>query len=169
MLTGREGRSLRYSFQQHRHRRQRQVQRQVDSPERGSALMLMPAAVLVLFLLASLAVDSALVWTAQRELANRAAAVANDVAATAIDDDHFYRSGEVQLDRAEAEVILADHLASERDGSLHSISVTALHLDGRTVRLSLSGRADGIFAPAFAGLRDSRAVYATAVVEVTDP
>lgn len=134
--------------------------------DRGSALMLMPAAVLVLFLLASLAVDSALVWTAQRELANRAAAAASDIAATAIDDDRFYRSGDVRLDLAEADAILSEYLDAEAGGLLHSISVTELRLGGATVRLSLMGRADALFAPAFSGLRDSRSVHATAVVEV---
>ena len=128
--------------------------------------MLMPAAVLVLFLLASLAVDSALVWTAQRELANRAAAAANDIAATAVDEDHFYRTGTVALDEREAHAILAEHLASEAGGALHAISVDDLRMGPTTVRLSVSARTDAIFAPAFANLRDNRTVHATAVVQV---
>ena len=47
----------------------------------GSTLMLMPAAVLILFVLGSIAVDAAIVYLQQREAYNVAADAANDAAA----------------------------------------------------------------------------------------
>lgn len=127
--------------------------------------MLMPAAVLVLLLLAALAVDASLTWTAQRELANRAAAAANDIAATALDERGFYGSGTVALDPAKVDRILADHLAAEPGGLLDDLVVNRVEVDGRQVRVSLAGRARAIFGPAVRPANPRRVVSATAVAE----
>jgi len=76
-------------------------------PERGSTLLLVPSAVLVLFLLTALAVDGAATFLAQRELADACAGAVNDGAAAALDVDQLYRSGgpaaqDVDFDRAGA-------------------------------------------------------------------
>jgi hypothetical protein len=60
--------------------------------------MLVPAAVLVLVVLGAIAVDSAVVFLAQRDLANRTAAAANDIAGATTTDASFYRSGQITLD-----------------------------------------------------------------------
>ena len=51
--------------------------------------MLMPAAVLVVVILGGIAVDSAVVFTAQRELVSAAQAAANDAVAYGIDEGAF--------------------------------------------------------------------------------
>ncbi|HEX7166536.1 MAG TPA: hypothetical protein VF230_06115 [Acidimicrobiales bacterium] len=66
--------------------------------ERGSVLMLVPAAVLVLLVLAAIAIDSAVIFLASRDLSNRTAAVANDVAGAAVSDASFYGGAGVVLD-----------------------------------------------------------------------
>ncbi len=63
------------------------------SGERGSALMLVPAGVLVLFVLGALSADAAVAFLGQREVSNAAAAAANDAAAAALSDEAFYRGG----------------------------------------------------------------------------
>lgn len=75
--------------------------------ERGSTLLLVPSAVLVLFLLTALAVDGAASFLAQRELADACAGAANDAATAALDPDRLYGSSgppaqEVDLNRAVA-------------------------------------------------------------------
>src|SRR5690606_36454066 len=55
--------------------------------QRGSVLMLMPAAVLIVLALGSLAVDRAVVFGAQRDLINTAQAAANDAVTLGIDVD----------------------------------------------------------------------------------
>ena len=74
--------------------------------ERGSALMLIPAGVLVLLVLAAIAIDSAVVFLAQRDLNTRAAAAANDIAAMLVDDESFYRGG--------GKVAVVDETAADR-------------------------------------------------------
>ena len=57
--------------------------------QRGNTMLLMPAAVLVLFVLAAIAVDAAVLFLGQRRLADLAASVAQDAIA-AVDDATFY-------------------------------------------------------------------------------
>ncbi len=75
-----------------------------DGNEAGSTLLLVPSAVLVLFLLTALAVDGAATFLAQRQLADACAGAVNDAATVALDVDRLYRSGgpvqEVDPDRA---------------------------------------------------------------------
>ena len=66
--------------------------------DRGSVLMLMPAAVLVLVVLGAVAVDFSIAFLGERELANAASAAANDAAAAAIDEPLFRETGRVVLD-----------------------------------------------------------------------
>jgi Flp pilus assembly protein TadG len=63
--------------------------RRLASGESGSTLLLMPAAVLVLFLLAGIAVDAAVQFLGQRRVADLAASVAQDAVAS-VDVDSFY-------------------------------------------------------------------------------
>lgn len=62
-------------------------------PERddeGSTLLLVPSAVLMLFLLTALAVDGAATFLAQRELADACVSAANDAAGMALEPGHLY-------------------------------------------------------------------------------
>jgi Flp pilus assembly protein TadG len=76
--------------------------RRLASGESGSALLLMPAAVLVLFLLAGVAVDAAVQFLGQRRVADLAASVAQDAVAS-VDVASFYEGAadvsELDLDR----------------------------------------------------------------------
>jgi hypothetical protein len=63
--------------------------RRLAAGESGSALLLMPAAVLVLFLLAGVAVDAAVQFLGQRRVADLAASVAQDAVAS-VDVASFY-------------------------------------------------------------------------------
>ena len=78
-----------------------------DRDEGGSTLLLVPSAVLVVFLLTSLAVDAAATFLAQRELADACASAANDAATAALDPGLLYGAGgppvqEVDLERTVA-------------------------------------------------------------------
>jgi hypothetical protein len=89
----------------------------------------MPAAVLVFVVLGALAVDASLAFLAEREVANVAAAVANDAATQGIDTERFYATGDVVIDpervRAVADAAL---LASGLD-----------HLTGLTIETDVVG------------------------------
>lgn len=121
--------------------------------------MLMPAAVLVMLLLAALAVDTSVVWLGQRELANAAGAAANDIAAVAIDDAAFYADGEVTLDRAVARRIVADHVRAATDEPLDHVEVERVTVTGRRVEVHLRARVRPVIgAPGLVPARHVRAV-----------
>lgn len=132
--------------------------------ERGSALMLVPAAVLVLFLLGAVAVDSAVAVLGQRELSAAASAAANDAVAAALSDARFYGHeggdpGAVVVDQAAAQRVAAEAL---RRMELHGVEpdgdpvVTVV--DHNQVCVRISGRVRAVFGLAIPGASQTHAV-----------
>ena len=136
--------------------------------ERGSALMLMPAAVLAFLVLGALAVDFGGAYAAERELSNAAAAAANDAATRAIDLPHQYATGAIRLDEdLAAEVARASVLAKGRD---RFEPVVRTRVEGLTVVVTVEGRSPYLFAKALPSGDDAADVAATSRAEaVQDP
>ena len=133
--------------------------------ERGSALLLMPTAVLVIVILGSIAVDSALVFTAQRELADAAAAAANDAVTAGLSDEAFYACGSLELDAGRAREVAARALAARSADIVDAVETVSIGRDtvgAPTVTVSVVGSVSTMFAPAVPGGRDVRPVRATA-------
>lgn len=132
--------------------------------ERGSVLMLMPAAVLIVILLGSIAVDVAIAFLGEREALSLATAAANDAATAALDEEHFRRTGEFRLDHRRAEAIVDAALeaaSSELRGLDHD--VTFPMVDGtEAVRVVVAGTVDYVFAEAIPGAPDGLRVEAAA-------
>jgi len=118
--------------------------------ERGSILLLMPAAVLVLLALAAVAVDASLAFLAEREVANAAAAAANDAAGAALRDSDFYREGRVVIDPSLAEAVASRSVDARSERYLHDVRVD-VETDGDRVRVTVSGRVDYLFSSALPG------------------
>lgn len=130
----------------------------------GSALLLVPAGVLVLVILASLALDAAVVFTAQRQLADAASAAANDAVTAALDEASFYDCGALRVDAARArQVGLASVAARSADIVAASAQVTVGSAAGGrpTVTVQLDGHATTVFRPAL-GAPAHRPVSASA-------
>ena len=125
-----------------------------DPPdETGSTLLLVPSAVLVLFLLTALAVDGAASFLAQRQLADACAGAANDAATVALDPGSLYRAEgppaqDVDLGRAAA--VVRSRVAPLEARWRHPVDVTA-DTDGPEVVLHLDGRAPLPIGPGGAG------------------
>jgi hypothetical protein len=122
--------------------------------------MLMPAGLLVVLILASIAVDMSVVHLRKRQALDLAAAAAND-AATAAADPGALRSGSFELDPARArttvdQVVAASELAPE----LVTTPVVVV-TDGR-VEVTLVVEADYVFAGAIPGTPDGAVVTASA-------
>lgn len=129
--------------------------------ELGSVMILMPAGVLVVFILASLALDRALVFGEQRSLVSAAQAAANDAVAAGVDPDALRGDGVVALDpdrvaRAVDLVVAAEGTDVEVDWEIQGESVI-VHLQ-RDVQYVLS--------PAVPGGRRSEHIQATAQADL---
>jgi uncharacterized membrane protein len=129
--------------------------------ETGSALILVPAAVLVLVVLAAIAVDSAAVFLGQRQLAEAAATAATD-AAGAISEPTFYQTGTITLDPSEAQHLAAASIAAQ---DLHAVKLAGpiqVTVAGRQVCVTLTGEVPVIFGRALPGVPRDTTVHATA-------
>ena len=139
--------------------------------ERGSVLMLMPALLLVTVLLGSIAVDTAVVFLAERELAALAAAAANDAATAGVDQAHLRDTGEFRLDGDTVRAVVQTTLA--RSSSSVEVATADARIeqrDGRpAVRVTLHARADYVIARGLPGAPDGRTVAATAVAVAALP
>ena len=134
--------------------------------ERGSALMLMPAGVLIVLVLGALAVDSAILFLGERELADLSAAAANDAATAAIVEQSFYECGRLELDDDRARAVALTVAQQRRSDAVALTSVTAVVRNDQQppqVEISATGTVRLIFTPAVPGRGRSRTVEARAV------
>ncbi|MCY3584358.1 MAG: hypothetical protein F4Y76_05180 [Acidimicrobiales bacterium] len=114
--------------------------------ERGSALLLVPAGVLIVALLASVAVDSTAAFLAQREAQAAASSLANDLVSLALDESSLryhgsYRLSPSRLRRLE---LWSQRTAQERLSAVFepgSISVAISAAGPAAVRVSVKGSA----------------------------
>lgn len=139
-------------------------------PERGSTLLLFPAALLIMVALAAMTVDSAIAFMAQRQLLNATAAAANDAATEALSDRSFYEENRIELSSYAVEAIAVGRVFQLVDQSRHhDLNVTAEALPPATagcawtVRVIASSRVDELFGKAIPGSGRTVAVRARSV------
>lgn len=126
--------------------------------ERGSALVLVPAGVLVLVVLGAIAVDSAVAFLGQREASNAAAAAANDAAAAALSDASFYRgSGALVVDPVRADAVARRAVEARAPRGL-AVEAVEVRVDGAGVCVTVRGRVPYVFARGLPFAADSAVV-----------
>ena len=141
----------------------------VRDGDRGSVLMLMPAAVLVFMVLGALAVDYGGVFAAHRDLANAAAAASNDAATQAIDLSFFYETGELRLVPERAWQVAEQSLAARNLERLDAEVVDVRIEDGgMSVVVTVRGHAKYLFARAVPGGREGIDVTASSEAHAVD-
>ena len=135
--------------------------------ERGSTLLLFPAALLIMVALAAMTVDNAIAFLAQRELVNATAAAANDAATEAVSDSRFYEDNRIELSATAVESIARDRVYAVIDTARHhglTVSAEAVPPAGAgcpwTVRVAASSHVDELFGRAMPGSGGTRAVAA---------
>ena len=135
--------------------------------DRGSTLLLFPAAILIMVALAAMAVDSAIAFLAQRQLFNATAAAANDAATKALSDRSFYEDNRIELSSAAVEAIAVDRVFQLVDSARHhglTVIAEAIPPAGAgcawTVRVMASSRVDELFGKALPGSSGQVAVHA---------
>jgi Putative Flp pilus-assembly TadE/G-like len=127
--------------------------------DRGSVLMLMPAAMLVMIVLAAITLDLGLVYLRRTEVAAAADAAANDAVTYGLDEAVYRGGGGYVLDparvRAAVDRTIESHHLAGRLAAPPELIVTAT-----TVQVRLTARVDFVFARALPGV-DSTEVAAT--------
>jgi Flp pilus assembly protein TadG len=135
--------------------------------QRGSTLLLFPAALLIMLALAAITVDSAIAFMAQRQLVNATAAAANDAATEALSDRAFYEGDRIELTQSAVERVAVDRVFQLVDPARHhGLTVTAEASAPAAagcawaVRVSASSRVDELFGRAMPGSSGQVAVHA---------
>ena len=114
--------------------------------ERGSALLLVPAGVLIVALLAGITIDSAAVFLAQREASAATSSLANDLVSLALDEAALRHHGTYRVDASRLRQLRAasQRMATERLSAVfepESVSVVISAVGPAAVRVSVSGSA----------------------------
>jgi Flp pilus assembly protein TadG len=133
--------------------------------DRGSSLMLMPAAVLVFVVLGAFCVDFGAIHLGQRELVTAAQGAANDAAAAGFDEGAFYSGdGTVTLDPALARRAATASLADNApDARIVGFSVDVAT---STVEIELTLAVETVFSKALPGAPDTVEVTARATSDL---
>lgn len=135
--------------------------------DRGTVLLLFPAAVLVMIVLGALVIDVSLSQVRARELESVAASAAND-ALGALDTNELRTTGTVRFDTVRAETIVAEAVAA---GPLPNARVDAVTLVGvggpdPQISVSLTLVVDLVMAPALPGDIGSTTITRTRSVSI---
>jgi hypothetical protein len=125
--------------------------------------MLMPAAVLVVVILGGIAVDSAVVFTAQRELVSAAQAAANDAVAYGIDESAFRAGRGYISDPARVELAVTHALALRGLNARHR-----WYRQGNRIVVELEEDVAPVFARAIPVARRRTVVRARATAALVD-
>lgn len=103
-------------------------------------------------------------FLAQRDLANRTAAAANDIAGAATSDASFYGEGRVAIDAGEARRYVAAAFAPPlRPDGYVSWAPELRVIGDRTVEVSATAEVRYVFASAIPGVRHTATVSARSV------
>ena len=138
----------------------------IRSCARGSVLMLMPAGLLIVFVLGSISIEYAAVSMRQRALYNAADAAANDAATYAIDRAVLRATGEVVLDPTLVEE--AVELSLQAQGVvLVRAPLVEVSRDRKTIHLELVQHVPFVIAGALPGT-DGTVVRANVRVTTID-
>lgn len=134
----------------------------------GSVLLLVPACIVVMVVLASIVLDSAVAFLAEREAEAAATAAAADLAALAVDADVLRSTGDVQL-HLDAVGELSSVLRSTVTDRLSaafvpgSVDVEVAVVDADRVTVTVRGEAVRLIGPSSGATLRSRPIEATVV------
>lgn len=135
--------------------------------DRGSVLMMFPAAFLIMIILGAIVVDVGLSQVRARELEAVASSAAND-ALGALDIAELRTSGEVRFDLDRAEAIVAQSVAAGALPDATIVDVTVIDAGGPDPQLevTLTLVVEFIMAPALPGDLDSTTITRTRSVSI---
>ena len=119
--------------------------------ESGSALMLVPAAVLILLALAALVLDTGATLLGQHELQAAAETAATD-AVSALDSSAFYGSGRIAIDPTAARAVVDATVAAQGLRGVQLSGAPVVTVSGRQVCVALTATVRRTFGGPFGGV-----------------
>ena len=128
--------------------------------DRASVLLLVPAALLIVLVMASIAVDMSLVHLRRRQAYDLAAGAAND-AVTAAADEGSLRAGGYRVDPDRAQQVV-ERIVAASDLAPDVAAPPTVRVTGDSVVVEVSLDADYIFAGVIPGTPDGTTVTASA-------
>ena len=141
--------------------------------DRGTALLLLPAAIVLLTVLGALTVDGAAALLTRRQLAAIAATAANEAATAALDTHRFHLDGTYTVDPVLARTLVEARVAAHPDPHINTASVTDVQVEPTAdpaapvrVTVTLTGRAPTVFLPAVSDTLTTITATATATALV---
>ncbi len=144
----------------------KRVRSQPEHCDRGSVLMLMPAAFLILLVLGAIAVDLTAIRVGERSLLSSATDAANDAVTAGLDENTYRSGGGYDLDPQRVrDSVYAVLYAKGILNRLTTPPSIVIHTD-RSVTVTLKGRVEHIFAKALPGSSDAVPVHAEATAHV---
>ena len=128
---------------------------------RGTALMLVPAAMLVFFVLGSISIDLTAIFLAQRS-AQRSVSAAADDAAGMLDTRLIQYNGDLLIDIAAANRVARAHIASRvPSASLRGPVIVKVSADRKSIEVRITVRVPHIMMKALPGRTDYEDVTVT--------
>lgn len=125
---------------------------------------------LIVVVLAAIAVDSAIAFLGQREVANAVAAAANDAAGEGVGNSAFYQGNRIDLDPGAVQQVAVDRVTAALDRGRFqglAVDVTVAPAPGPgcppRVRVHASAKVATLFASAIPGAAHQTRVEASAV------
>lgn len=135
--------------------------------DRGSVLMLMPAAVLIMLLLGAIAIDSAIVYLGQRQAYDVAFDAANDAAGAGFDLEAARIDGEIVYDPDRVQVLAAQAIGA---AGIDDLELVSARVDGAGVVVTVRRTVKHLFVQALGDpARDVITISARADGEVRRP
>lgn len=119
--------------------------------DRGSSLLLFPAAVLIVLVLGAIAVDLSAVHLAKREVLDLAASAANDAVTAGLDHGHYRTTGEYVVDPALAAAAVDRAVAANDPSGATTVLAVTVGPGPADITVELSTTAHPVFAPALPG------------------
>lgn len=137
----------------------------VDDRSRGSVLMLMPAAVLILVILGGITFDFAHLYLAKRELTSLAEGAANDAVTYGLDQASVHRGEGYALD-PDRVVTAVEASVDTHSPDLHLIGSPRVEIVSPSeVRVTITARIDYVFTRAVPGAPNAETVTVAATAD----
>ena len=112
--------------------------------ERGTALFLVPAFLVIIIMAAGFAIDWSIAFLSEREAAHAASAAANDAAGAAVSKGSFQTGATIEINESQAIAVAEEAVAARASKVLQGIHVET-SVEGTTVTVIVTAKVATVF------------------------